>query len=92
MGWATIKNGELLALAEKDFEVFLTGNAHHFVNETGEDVVYLEIGDRTPGGGVIYSDDDDIHKLAPADISVIRVADLPLPPTSGQAVLPWGDG
>ena len=24
MGWATIKNGELLALAEKDFEVFLT--------------------------------------------------------------------
>ena len=58
----------------------------------GRDIVYLEIGDRTPGGGVIYSDDDDIHKLAPADISVIRVADLPLPPTSGQAVLPWGDG
>ena len=24
MGWATIKNGELLALAEKDFDVFLT--------------------------------------------------------------------
>ena len=24
MGWATIKNGELLALAEKDFEVFIT--------------------------------------------------------------------
>ena len=24
MGWATIKNGELLALAEKDFEVFVT--------------------------------------------------------------------
>ena len=35
-----------------------TGNAHHFVNETSEDVVYLEIGDRTPGGGVIYPDDD----------------------------------
>lgn len=43
------------------------------------------------GASVIYSDDDDIHRLAPADISVIRVADLPLPPTSGQAVLPWGD-
>lgn len=24
MGWATIKNGELLALAEKEFDVFLT--------------------------------------------------------------------
>ena len=24
VGWATIKNGELLALAEKDFEVFVT--------------------------------------------------------------------
>lgn len=24
MGWATIKNGELLDLAEKDFEVFVT--------------------------------------------------------------------
>ncbi|MEN3330754.1 MAG: hypothetical protein V7641_119 [Blastocatellia bacterium] len=24
MGWATIKNGELLGLAEKEFDVFLT--------------------------------------------------------------------
>jgi predicted nuclease of predicted toxin-antitoxin system len=24
MGWATIKNGELLALAEKEFDVFIT--------------------------------------------------------------------
>ncbi len=24
MGWVTIKNGELLALAEKDFDIFLT--------------------------------------------------------------------
>ena len=35
-----------------------TGNAHHFVNETSDDAVYLEIGDRTTGGGVIYPDDD----------------------------------
>ena len=27
-----------------------TGNAHHFVNETSEDVVYLEIGDRSLAG------------------------------------------
>ncbi len=35
-----------------------TGNAHTLVNETGQDVVYLEIGDRTPGDVVTYPDDD----------------------------------
>ena len=35
-----------------------TGNAHHLVNETADDVVYLEIGDRTPGEEVSYPDDD----------------------------------
>jgi uncharacterized cupin superfamily protein len=35
-----------------------TGDAHHLVNETAEDVVYLEIGDRLPGDGVTYPDDD----------------------------------
>jgi uncharacterized cupin superfamily protein len=35
-----------------------TGNAHHLVNQTGEDVVYLEIGDRTPGDAATYPDDD----------------------------------
>lgn len=35
-----------------------TGNAHHLVNETAEDVVYLEIGDRTPGDQGIFPDDD----------------------------------
>jgi len=35
-----------------------TGNAHHLHNETGDDVLYLEIGDRTPGDEVMYPDDD----------------------------------
>jgi len=35
-----------------------TGDAHHLVNETEEDVVYLEIGDRTPGDSAAYPDDD----------------------------------
>lgn len=35
-----------------------TGNAHHLVNETSEDVVYLEVGDRTVGDEVYYPDDD----------------------------------
>ena len=35
-----------------------TGDAHHLVNETHEDVVYLEVGDRTPGDSATYPDDD----------------------------------
>jgi uncharacterized cupin superfamily protein len=35
-----------------------SGNAHHLVNETQEEVVYLEIGDRTPGDAAVYPDDD----------------------------------
>lgn len=35
-----------------------TGIGHHLVNETDEDVVYLEIGDRTPGDEVSYPADD----------------------------------
>ena len=35
-----------------------TGEAHHLVNRTGEDVVYLEVGDRTAGDAVTYPDDD----------------------------------
>lgn len=35
-----------------------TGNAHSLINETGEDVVFLEIGDRTDGDEVSYPDDD----------------------------------
>lgn len=35
-----------------------TGDAHRLVNETQEDVVYLEIGDRTAGDTASYPDDD----------------------------------
>lgn len=35
-----------------------TGNGHHLVNETTEEVVYLEVGDRTPGDEGSYPDDD----------------------------------
>lgn len=35
-----------------------TGNGHHLVNETAEDVVYLEIGDRTPGDEADYPGED----------------------------------
>lgn len=35
-----------------------TGNANHLINETAKEVVYLEIGDRTPGDTATYPDDD----------------------------------
>jgi len=35
-----------------------TGNGHCLVNETTSDVVYLEVGDRTPGDEGSYPDDD----------------------------------
>jgi uncharacterized cupin superfamily protein len=35
-----------------------TGNGHRLVNETEEEVVYLEVGDRTPGDEGSYPDDD----------------------------------
>lgn len=35
-----------------------TGNGHHLVNESEEEVVCLEVGDRTPGDEGSYPDDD----------------------------------
>lgn len=35
-----------------------TGDGHQLVNRTGEEVLYLEIGDRTPGDEGTYPDDD----------------------------------
>jgi len=35
-----------------------TENGHHLVNRTNEEVVFLEIGDRTPGDSATYPDDD----------------------------------
>jgi uncharacterized cupin superfamily protein len=42
-----------------------SSDAHHLVNETDRDVVYLEIGDRTPGDSAAYPDDD----LTVADVA-----------------------
>lgn len=34
------------------------GEAHHLVNRGADEVLYLEVGDRTPGDAVTYPDDD----------------------------------
>jgi len=35
-----------------------TGDAHHLINRSEEDVLYLEMGDRTAGDNAVYPDDD----------------------------------
>jgi uncharacterized cupin superfamily protein len=40
-----------------------TGDAHHLVNRTSAEVVYLEIGDRLPGDSASYPDDDIAAQL-----------------------------
>jgi uncharacterized cupin superfamily protein len=35
-----------------------TGNGHQLLNRTSEEVIYLEIGDRSAGDTVVYPDDD----------------------------------
>jgi uncharacterized cupin superfamily protein len=35
-----------------------TGNGHRLTNQTADDVIYLEVGDRTPGDEGSYPDDD----------------------------------
>jgi len=40
-----------------------TGNAHRLVNDTNEEVLYLEVGDRTPGDEGSYPDDDICAKM-----------------------------
>src|SRR4051812_14737953 len=43
-----------------------TGDAHHLVNRTRADVVYIEVGDRTTGDEGSYPD-DDIQAVLGAD-------------------------
>jgi uncharacterized cupin superfamily protein len=35
-----------------------TGDAHHLVNETDTDVLFIEVGDRSDADSVTYPDDD----------------------------------
>ena len=35
-----------------------TGNAHQLLNRSSEEVIYLEVGDRSAGDTVMYPDDD----------------------------------
>lgn len=41
-----------------------TGDAHHLLNRTDKDVIYIEIGDRTAGDSGSYPDDDIRAEMA----------------------------
>lgn len=43
-----------------------SGDAHHLINRSAADVLYLEVGDRTPGDRVTYPDDDLAAELTDA--------------------------
>lgn len=47
-------------------------NGHHIVNRSKQDFVYLEIGDRTPGGGGAYPDDDIAITMVDGKITFVR--------------------
>ena len=51
------------------------GPAHHLVNRTQEDVVYLEIGDRTPGDAAAYPIDDLAAALDPNGVWIFTHKD-----------------
>lgn len=46
------------------------GDAHHLVNRTDRDVVYLEVGDRTAGDSVAYVEDYAITRGADGRLSI----------------------
>jgi len=51
------------------------GKAHQLVNRSDADVVYLEIGDRTPGDSAEYPDDDLTASADPAGGWIYRRKD-----------------
>jgi uncharacterized cupin superfamily protein len=47
-------------------------NGHHIVNRSVRDFVYLEIGDRTPGSGGFYPDDDIAIEMADGKMKFVH--------------------
>ena len=56
-----------------------SGNAHHLCNRSDSTVVYLEVGDRTGGDAVTYSDDDvQIVQVPDGRLQVVRKDGSPI--------------
>jgi uncharacterized cupin superfamily protein len=71
-----VVSGELVLVSNAGEQVLSPGmcagfpagcaDGHHLVNRSGRDVVYLEVGDRTPGDAATYPDDDLVARAAAA--------------------------
>ena len=70
-----IISGELVLVTDAGEQLLTAGtcagfpagkaDGHHLVNRSAADAVYLEVGDRTPGDGAQYPDDDLIARAVP---------------------------
>jgi uncharacterized cupin superfamily protein len=70
-----ILEGELVLVTDAGEQTLTAGMAagfpagkadgHHLVNRSQRDAVYLEVGDRTPGDGAHYPDDDLVALAVP---------------------------
>ena len=59
------ESGEVMLRAGSCAGFAAGGEAHHLVNRSSSDVVYLEVGDRTAGDQVAYPADDLAAMLGP---------------------------
>lgn len=77
-----VVSGELVLVTELGEQVLTAGmcagfpagkaDGHHLVNRSARLAVYLEVGDRTPGDGAEYPDDDLVARAEGAGWSFTR--------------------
>ncbi len=68
-----------------------TGNAHRLINDTDQEVLYLEVGDRTPGDEGSYPDDDLKALLVNGAWQFVHKDGAPSKKTCGLPQLPSPD-
>ena len=82
-----ILEGELVLVTDAGEQTLTAGMAagfpagkadgHHLVNRSQRDAVYLEVGDRTPGDGAHYPDDDLVARAVPGGWTFTHKDDRP---------------
>jgi uncharacterized cupin superfamily protein len=82
-----ILEGELVLVTDAGEQTLTAGMAagfpagkadgHHLFNRSQRDAVYLEVGDRTPGDGAHYPDDDLVARAVPGGWTFTHKDDRP---------------
>lgn len=47
-------------------------DGHHLVNNSGKDAWYLEVGDRSPGDGAVYPDEDGMRAVPVPTLKFVK--------------------